>query len=159
MAAWLRVNLKSINREFFIKPRDDEKQNAIRNIILEAFEEADKNPGRYDTFETLEPEKTWPNKTIKELKGIVHTYNGNISNWVEQALEWAQIISNVGNWNICKNVDSANWFRLITWKEGEYRLVGGASRVGSQKSPVEVHDKKLSSNTILGDVVPKIVRR
>lgn len=52
--------------------------------------------------------------------------NHNAS-WVEQALDWAQLIANGESWeNICNAEDTANCYRLIVWKNGYACVVGGS---------------------------------
>lgn len=115
-----------MDRSLFKEERK-EWQEVIRKIILEAFVEVDKNSAKYATpFYTLIPEKDWVGcKTVDELKQYAHDLGGDMADWVEQALEWAQRISNGESWeDICNNPDTAKWCRLIVWKKGYCRLIG-----------------------------------
>ena len=74
------------------------------------------------------PKKTWNGyKTVAELKELASRLGDHNANWVEQVLEWAQRIHNGESWeNVCDKKDTANWYRLVVWKNGYARLVGGA---------------------------------
>lgn len=131
------VNPLGIDRSKFEKSMSDQRQEWTRQIIQEAFAEVDKHPERYaSAFYTLIPEKKWNGyKTVAELKEYANELGGLMADWVEQALEWAQRIFNGESWEaICNNADTANWYRVILWKNGYYRLVGG-SRCSINSSP------------------------
>lgn len=121
-----------IDRRMFKMPRADPQQEWTRQIIREAFAEVDKHPGRYgSTFYTLIPKiskKKWGGyKVIAGLEGYANDLGGLMAEWVEQALEWAQRISNGESWEtICNNADTANWHRIVRWQDGYYRSVGGS---------------------------------
>ena len=74
------------------------------------------------------PEKKWNDyKTVAELNAYANDLDGQMADWVEQALEWAQRLFNGESWEtICNNADTANWYRVILWKNGCYRFVGGS---------------------------------
>lgn len=123
------VNPLGIDRSKFEKPMSNKRQEWTRQIIQEAFAEVDKHPEKYaSAFYTLIPEKKWNGyKTIAELKAYANDLGGQMADWVEQALEWAQRIFNGESWEaICSNADTANWYRMIVWKNGYARLVGGS---------------------------------
>ena len=122
------VNPNGIDQSPFQVKRKDPNQEAMQQTILEALDEVKKYPKRYGkTFWTLRPEKTWDWKTVGELVELAEEKGDHIANWVEQALEWAQRIQNGETWEtICNEPDTANWFRLVQWKNGYYRLVGGS---------------------------------
>lgn len=119
----------SINQGLFQKERADYYQEDKRQVILEAFEELKKNPEKYGKkFYTMFPEKTW-NKatTFKEIEELAYKLGDHNADWVEQALEWAQRISNGESWwKVCNKSDTANWFRLVVWKTGLWRMIGGS---------------------------------
>lgn len=123
------VNPSSIDQNIFKKKRKDSRQEWTRQIILEAFIELKNNPEKYaKPFKTMWLEKTWSVKTVEELKKLAENEGDHITNWVEQALEWAQRIANGETWEaICNVPDTAKWYRLVIWKNGKARLVGGAS--------------------------------
>ena len=123
------VNPLGIDRSKFEKPMSNRQQEWTRQIIQEAFAEVDKHPEKYaSAFYTLMPEKKWNGyKTVAELKAYANDLDGQMADWVEQALEWAQRLFNGESWEtICNNADTANWYRVILWKNGCYRLVGGS---------------------------------
>ena len=130
------VNPLGIDRNLFQENRKDSRQEWTRQLILEAFTKMDEDPTRYGKlFKTLMPEKTWNWKFVSDLIELADNLGGHVADWIEQALEWAQRISNGETWeNICNNPDTANWYRLVKWKNGYYRLVGG-SRKDNDYSP------------------------
>ena len=131
------VNPLGIDRSKFEKPMSNRQQEWTRQIIQKAFAEVDKHPEKYaSAFYTLMPEKKWNGyKTVAELKAYANDLDGQMADWVEQALEWAQRLFNGESWEtICNNADTANWYRMILWENGCYRLVGG-SRVKNYNFP------------------------
>lgn len=130
------VNPLDIDRNLFQEKRKDSRQEWTRQLILEAFTKMDEDPTRYGKpFKTLMPEKTWRWKYVSDLIELAKNLGDHDADWVEQALEWAQRISNGETWeDICNNPDTANWYRLVKWKNGYYRLVGG-SRKGNGSLP------------------------
>ena len=138
------VNPKAINQDLFSEKRKDSKQERTRQIILEAFTKLSKEPEKYGRpFKTMIPEKTWSSKTVGELKEIANNLGDHMADWVEQALEWAQRIADGDTWEaVCNEADTENWYRLVIWKNGDSRLVGGA-RKGSFDDPasdVDIHN-------------------
>lgn len=144
----------------------------VRQIIKEAFAEVDKRPERYAAaFYTLIPKKRWDGyKSIAELKAYARCLGGLMANWVEQALEWAQRIDNGESWdNICKESDTVNYYRMIRWKNGHCRLVGGSLKDGDGKtvcaSDMGFYNRdyyrtgNYYSSSIIEDTVPLVVIR
>ena len=125
---WFEVNPQTINQSLFKKKRKDERQERTRKLILEAFAEVKSSPEKYGRkFKTMMPKKTWTSKTVAELKQLACEFGNHNADWVEQALEWAQRICNGESWKaVCNNADTANWYRLVVWKHGYARLVGGS---------------------------------
>jgi len=129
-----KVNPKTINRALFVRKRKDERREQMRRLIQEAFFVMDANPKDYKRpFKTLIPEKTWDSKTVFELKGEAVKQGGCIGDWVRQALEWAQRISNgkgtAKAWkSVCNDSDINDWFRMVLWKNGSAKIIGGARR-------------------------------
>ena len=125
---WFEVNPQTINQSLFKKNRKDERQERTRKLILEAFAEVKSSPEKYGRkFKTMMPKKTWTSKTVAELKQLACEFGNHNADWVEQALEWAQRICNGESWEaVCNNADTANWYRVILWKNGYARLVGGS---------------------------------
>lgn len=118
----------SIDRSLFQEKRANAQQEWTRQIIEEAFDEVDKYPEEYaKAFKVMIPEKMWSFTTIRELKKLAKNLGGHIANWVEQALVWAQRISNGETWEaVCNDPDTEKWYRLVEWKNASYRLVGGS---------------------------------
>ena len=124
---WFEVNPQAINQSLFQKERIDENQEKTRQLILEAFEEVKKAPEKYGQFKTMMPKKEWSSATIAELQEYAKRIGDNMADWVEQAMEWAQCIANGESWeNVCNVPDVANWYRLIIWKDGHTKKVGGS---------------------------------
>ena len=153
------VNPLAINQKLFKKEREDSRQESTRKLIVEAFSEVKKNPEKYaKPFQTLMPKKTWSSKTVAELKELAESLGDCIADWVHQALEWAQRIANGESWEtICNEVDTANWYRLVVWKNGYARLVGG-SRVYDNYLPSSyVHNYDFNSSIRVDYTVPLVV--
>lgn len=156
------INPLLMNRRDFEKPLRDQRQEWTRKIILEAFAEVDKYPEKYAfPFYTLIPEKAWTGyKTVSELIEYAKRYGGRMANWVQQSLEWAQRISNGESWKaICNNADTANWYRIITWKNGCPRMVGG-SRISGDIFPASYAFRYLYyPDHIVSNAVPLVYLR
>lgn len=88
------VNLLGMDRSLFRKRRNDQRQEWTRQVIWEAFAEADKHPEEYaEPFYNLIPAKDWEGyKTVAELKQYANDLGGQMTDWVQQALEWAEIV-------------------------------------------------------------------
>lgn len=152
------VNPLQIDRSLFAKPKKGWEE-WTRNIILEAFAEIDKNPERYSaSFYTLIPAKTWIGfKTVTELEAYAKDAGDHMADWVEQALEWAQRISNGESWEvICDKPDTACWKRLVIWKNNHCRLVGD-SRYSTTSYPATDLGNGCASDTRLYHTVPLVV--
>ena len=152
---WFEVNLQDINQSLFEKEKKDGRQEKTRKLILEAFAEAKRKPEKYGRkFKTMMPKKTWTDKTVKELRQLAWELGDHNADWVEQALEWAQRICNGESWEaVCNNADTANWYRVILWKNGYYRLVGGSRSnynysPASDVSSIGYHSLFSFSNTV-----------
>lgn len=136
------------------------QQEFIRQIIQEAFAEVDKNPEKYaSAFYTLMPEKKWNGyKTIAELKAYANDLGGQMADWVEQVLEWAQRLFNGESWEaICNSADTANWYRIILWKYGYYRLVGGSRNINDSSPASLVHIRDYNYKYRFYNIVPLVV--
>lgn len=154
------VNPLGINRSEFEKPMSNRKQEWTRQTIREAFAEVDKHPEKYaSAFYTLIPEKEWNGyKTVAELKEYANDQGGLMADWVEQALEWAQRIFNGESWEaICNNADTSKWYRMIVWKNGHARHVGGSRARGNDDSASYVFHYNCGSNYEIDDTVPLVV--
>lgn len=155
---YFEVNPQAINQDLFKKKKWNAKQENTRKIILEAFAQVKRNPKKYDkSFKTLIPNKTWTVKTVDELKEIANNYGGHMADWVEQALEWAQRIANGEKWeDICNTPDTANWYRIIKWKTGYMRIIGG-SCIDSTKYYVSDVSQDCSPEAKYTKTVPLVV--
>lgn len=124
------INPKDIEWSLFQIPRKDIKQEKMRRLILKALYKVKENPKRYDKiFWTLWPVKYWEYMTCYKLENLAFDFGGHLANWVEQALEWAQRIKNGESWEeICNYADTANWYRLVKWKDGYSRRIGGSCK-------------------------------
>jgi len=124
---WFKVEPLTIDQNLFKEKRKNPSQERTRQLILEAFEEMKKNLKYAKSFKTMILEKTWSSKNVGELKELASKFGDHNADWVEQALEWAQRIANGEAWkDICNKADTANWYRLVIWKNGCARLVGGS---------------------------------
>lgn len=156
---WFEVNPQAIDQSLFQKERKDERQEKTRRLILEAFAEVKNSPEKYGKkFKTMMPKKSWKSKTVKELKQLACELGNHNADWVEQALEWAQRICNGESWEvICNNADTANWYRLVVWKNGYARLVGG-SRANDNHNPASyVDNADFDSYYSFSSTVPLVV--
>lgn len=153
------VNPKAINQNLFSKKREDPMQEQTRQIILEAFVKISEEPEKYGRpFKTMIPEKTWSFKMVEELKKIANNLGDHMADWVEQALEWAQRIANGETWEaVCNEADIENWYRLVVWKNGYTRLVGGASEYDNSYPASAVDFVDYYSNDRLGFTVPLVI--
>jgi len=156
---WFQVNPKDINRALFENERLDKVQEWTRKIILEAFIEVDNNPKYRKPFGTYFPKKTWVSvRDAEELCKIAKGIGDDTTDWVEQALEWAQRINNGESWQaVCNKVDNANCYRMIIWKKGVKCFVGGCRFSPFEESSVMC--RKINPMIKLTHVVPSVVRR
>lgn len=157
---WFEVNPQTIDQSLFQKKRKDERQEKTRRLILEAFAEVKSSPEKYGKkFKTMMPKKSWPYKTVEEFKQLACKLGDHNADWVEQALEWAQRISNGESWEvICNNADTANWYRMIIWKNGYARLVGGSRYYYDSEPASYVHDFDFNKSLFrIGNTVPLVV--
>lgn len=125
---WFEIKPQSIDQGLFKEKRADGRQEETRQLILEAFAEVKANPEKYGrNFKTMMPKKIWDWKIVEELEEIASQLGDHNADWIEQALEWAQRIANGETWkSVCNDPDTANWYRLVKWKDGYWRLVGGS---------------------------------
>ena len=130
------VNPSGIDRKLFQEEREKSEQEKTRKLILEAFANVDEYPERYGKpFKTLMPKKTWERKDVSDLIELANNLGDHEADWVEQALELAQRISNGESWeDICDTLDTARWFRLVKWKNGDYLRVGGSREFNNSYS-------------------------
>lgn len=157
---FFEVNPLRIDRSKFVKPMSNKKQEWTRQIIQEAFAEVDKHPEKYaSAFYTLMPEKKWSvYKNVAELKEHANDLGGQMADWIEQALEWAQRIFNGESWEaICNNADTTNWYRMIIWKSGYGRLVGGSLIDDNSVPSTDISNYDCNSVIRVGYTVPLVV--
>lgn len=148
-----------INRSLFSEKRDNEEQEKLRKLILQAFERVNNEPKKYcRTFYTYKPKKMWDKpQHVSQLRKMACKMGDHLTDWVEFALEQAQRIQNGESWEILCNIpDSLNYNRLIVWKDGTYRIVGGAVKMGDMKSPSYIFGFEYESNCVLESVVPSV---
>lgn len=155
---WFKVNPLTIDQNLFKEKREDSRQEATRQLILKAFEEIKKNSKYERPFKTMMPEKTWSSKTVRELKELASQLGDHNADWVEQALEWAQRIANGETWEyICNKKDTANWYRLVVWKNGYAQLVGGSRKDYNNAPASTVYCVDYDVNLVLSHTVPLVV--
>ena len=156
---WFEVKPHAIDQKLFEKKREDNRQEATRQLILKAFAEMEENPEKYGrNFKTMMPKKTWTSKTVAELKKMARKLGDHNADWVEQALEWAQRIANGESWeSICNAKDTANWNRVVVWKNGYARLVGGSVCLGNNKPASGVYNHGYHGTINLDFSVPLVV--
>ena len=156
---WFEVKPQAIDQKLFRKKRENKKQENTRKLILEAFVEMKANPEKYrKNFKTMMPKKTWLSKTVAELKEMACKLGDHNADWVEQALEWAQRIANGESWEtICNDKDTANWYRLVVWKNGYTRLIGGSVYDDDSSPASDVFSNNYIGNFNLGSTVPLVV--
>lgn len=155
------INPMAIDRGLFSQNRKDKRQERTRQLILEAFTEVDANPEKYaKPFKTMIMKKTWDSsKTLKELMEMAGKV-GDLADWVEQAMEWAQRIANGETWErICNKVDKIDWRRVVMWKDGYLRAVGGSPRLNYKYPASEVWNFVYDPNSNLYYMVPLVVLR
>lgn len=138
-----RVEPLNINKKLFEEQKNDKSQEFARRIIKDAFRKVEQNPNRYSTpFWTLVPENKWNYNEIKnekELRDYALDSGGQMADWIEQALEWAQRIQNGESWeNLCNNPDTLRFYRMIEWKDGEPKIVGGSTEENYTYSPTHI---------------------
>lgn len=156
--AWFEVKPQTIDQKLFKKKRESSRQEAMRQLILEAFAEMKDNPEYSKNFKTMMPKKTWDSKTVTQLKKMASRLGDHNADWVEQALEWAQRIANGEPWkSICNNRDTANWYRLVVWKRGEDRIIGGSVNCGYPCPASYVGDEIFRDGYSYSGTVPLVV--
>lgn len=138
-----RVEPLNINKKLFEEQKNDKSQEFARRIIKDAFRKVEQNPNRYSTpFWTLVPENKWNYNEIKnekELRDYALDSGGQMADWIEQALEWAQRIQNGESWEkLCNNPDTLRFYRMIEWKDGEPKIVGGSTEENYTYSPTHI---------------------
>lgn len=114
----------------FERPTGNKRQENVWETIQEAIIEARNNPIRYPSlFYTLIPEKMEEGyKTEEKHRAYAKKCGGQMANWVEQHLEWAQRILNGETWNdLCCNDEKLKWSRAVIWKDGKIKYVGGST--------------------------------
>lgn len=154
------VNPWEIDRSNFAGQMQDMRQEDTRQIIREAFDEVDKHPEKYgSSFYTMIPEKYWNGyKDVEYMNVYSRQVGGLTADWVQQALEWAQRIHNGESWeDICNHVDTAPNYRLICWKDGSYRVVGGSKEFRDRFSASDVDVSGNDVATYYANTVPLIV--
>ena len=140
--SWFIVKPKSIDQRLFEGKREDARQENVRSQILKAFEEMRRHPEMAEPFKTLYPARPWTKhkgKTLKELHNMAKLIGEDEANETQQALEWAQRISNGETWEeVCNTPDKAHSYRVIQTKyPGMYAIIGGSTDA-EPKTKVEV---------------------
>ena len=138
---WFKVEPLTIDQTLFKEKRKNPSQERTRQLILEAFEALRKKPQYVISFKTMMPPKKWASRRVKELKEMSCKLGDHMADRVEQALEWAQRISNGESWeDICNKPDTANWYRVVVWdKDGHTCLVGGSREFRDNRPATDVY--------------------
>lgn len=154
-----RVDPKSLDRKLFTKNVANKQQEETRQLILKALREVDAHPEKYSrVFYTMLPVKSWQTHSVLELLNLPSALGGQIGDWVEQSLEWAQRIHNGETWEtICNEPDRANWFRLVMWWHGYIRRVGGSKSCNIYYPVSRVCDADCCRSSRFDDTVPFVV--
>lgn len=153
------VNPSLIDQSIFKQKRNDIEQEKMRRTIVKAFTEMKDNPWKYSKpFKTLIPKKTWSEMAVWELIEFSKNVGDHITDWVEQALEWAQRITNGETWeNVCNTPDTAKWYRLVIWKNGHARIIGGSTENHNDCPACDVGCDDCNIGDVLANTVPSIV--
>ena len=157
---WFEVDPLLIDQKLFEKERKDSQQEDTRKLIQEAFAEVKKYPEKYGKpFMTMMPELLGTYMFGRGLIEHAELLGDRMADWVHQSLEWAQRLNNGESWQaVCNEADTANWYRLVKWKHGYLRLVGGNTHSGDACKPAcsVSTDAHYSSDYII-DTVPLVV--
>lgn len=156
---WFEVDPLNIDQTIFESARKDMRQENTRQLILEAFVELKNNPERYGKkFKTIMPKKTWDFQNMQGFNILVNEIGDHMADWVEQALQWAQIIKNGNSWkDVCNRPDTANWYRLVVWKDGRVKFVGGSKMDNEHYSPSDIVGIYYSPESPIKDAIPLVV--
>ena len=118
------VNPSKINRKLFGTKMPEKDYEEIRQLILKAFAEVDKNPERYrKPFKILIPIKTWRSATVNQLKYLSMKLGDHMADWVEIALVVAQQIQNGERWVDVMENNRYECFMMFAWGK-EVRHIG-----------------------------------
>lgn len=154
------VNPLKIDRSKFKISVSKPMHKWVLRTINEAFLEVDKHPEKYSSpFYTLIPEKKWAGfKYVDELIEYANDLGGYMADWVEQALEWAQRISNGESLeDLCDAPDTANYYRIFFWKNNYVRRVGGSRACGDDNSATAINISDTHCITYVDRTVPLVV--
>ncbi len=156
---WFEVKPQAIDQKLFEEKKEDWQQEMTRELILEAFAEMEKKPEYGKNFKTMMPERDRALKTVEDCKEMAIKLGDHMADWVEQALEWAQRISNGESWEtICNLPDTAASYRLFIWKDGSVWQVGGKAEIRhSDSSAADIIYTALGNYSRIINTVPLVV--
>lgn len=156
---WFEVKPQAIDQKLFEEQKEDWSQRLTRERILAAFAEMEKKPEYGKNFKTMMPERNRALKTVEDCKEMATKLGDHMADWVEQALEWAQRISNgESRETICNLPDTAASYRLVTWKDGSVWRVGGkAEKMYPHSSAADITPTGLGKYSRIIDTVPLVV--
>ena len=157
---WFEVNPQAIDQKLFENERENEKQEKTRQLIKQAYAEMMNNPEKNGRkFMTMMPQKTWRYLSSSELKEMAKKLGDHNIDWVEQGFEWAQRLTNGESWEeVCNDADTAKWYRLVVWKNGENKISGGATNIHDCSPASEISLDSYHEGCDLLYTVPKIVK-
>ena len=159
------VNPSKIDWNLFKNEREDESQEKMRKLILEARTMVDKYPKEYrKPFKTMMIEmldcEEW--KSVSELNHLAWSMGDHMADLVEQSLVWAQRITNGEPWeDVCNKADTAKRYRLVRWRKNNWKLqfvlVGGSCKRGKDYPASYVHEGIIDYNYNVRYTIPLIV--
>lgn len=153
------VDLSRIKKELFRIPRKDDKQEQIRQLILEALSEADSTAQKFTIY--VPKRKEDGRCRVSWLASYAKKMGGRVATFYEWILVLAQRISNGESWEtICNNYDTAPNYWMVWWGKNRYGediffIVGGCKYgVASNYSDVPIY----SSTTMFVEEIVPLVR-
>lgn len=123
------IGMREFSKIRFNHAEESEREENIRRLLCEAFCEVKRHPTYQRRIEIVIPEKVYSVQTGYEMEKMSQSMGGHIADWVELSLYWAQKIQEKG-WNLCHEQDDNPFYRIVVWKNGKYRLIGGAKKTG-----------------------------
>ena len=156
---WFEVDWDTINKTLFKRVKEDFQQEIAREMICEAFKEVRSKPEKYlRKFKVMIPEKVWRKKSITKLKVLASEFGDHAADWIEQALVWAQKISNGESWEkVCNDPDTEKWYRIIGWKNSMWKLIGGSTELEDQNPSTFIYYYNYPATMKVTNAVPLIV--
>lgn len=154
---WYTVDPMLIDRELFLKERENHLEEIGRQWVKEALCTMDHNQEKYcKCFETLIPIIHVCGLTVGRYKVMAEELGGNLSDWVFEGLEIGQRISRESWYDVCCARDINKWHRMIEWRNGLVTTIGGSEIFPA--SSIKNYEDDLPDNRAIGATIPKVVR-